>query len=35
MYEFGLSDFFIVLVVALFFAIGVYTLLKFKKNKDF
>ena len=35
MHEFGGSDYFVLLIVALIFALGVYTLLKFRKNKDF
>ena len=35
MYETGGSEIFIILVVALVFALGIYTLLKFRKNKDF
>lgn len=35
MYEFGGSEIFILLIVALIFALGIYTLLKFRKNKNF
>lgn len=35
MYEIGGSEIFILLVVALFFGLGIYTLLKFRKNKNF
>lgn len=35
MYEFGLSEFFVITIVALIFFIGVYTLIKFFKSKDF
>ncbi len=35
MYEVGASDYFILFIVALIFGIGIYTLLKFKKNKNF
>ena len=35
MYEFGGSELFIVLLVAAVFGLGIYTLLKFKKNKNF
>ena len=35
MNEFGGSEIFILLVVALIFGLGIYTLLKFRKNKDF
>jgi hypothetical protein len=35
MNEFGGSEIFIVLIVALIFGLGIYTLLKFRKNKDF
>jgi len=33
--EFGGSDYFILLIVAFIFGLGIYTLLKFRKNKDF
>ncbi len=33
--EFGASEIFIVAVVAIIFALGIYTLLKFRKNKNF
>jgi hypothetical protein len=35
MNEFGASEIFIVIVVALIFGLGIYTLLKFRKNKNF
>ena len=35
MNEFGGSEIFIVIIVALVFGLGIYTLLKFKKNKNF
>ena len=35
MSEFGGSDYFILLIVAFIFGLGIYTLLKFRKNKDF
>jgi hypothetical protein len=35
MNEFGGGDIFIVCVVALIFGLGIYTLLKFRKNKNF
>jgi heme/copper-type cytochrome/quinol oxidase subunit 2 len=35
MNDFGVSEVFILLVVALIFGLGIYTLLKFRKNKDF
>ncbi|HXB38927.1 MAG TPA: hypothetical protein VNZ49_00205 [Bacteroidia bacterium] len=35
MYEFGGSEIFILLIVAIVFALGIYTLLKFRKNKNF
>ncbi len=35
MNEFGGSEIFIVFIVALIFGLGIYTLLKFRKNKDF
>jgi len=35
MNEFGGSEIFIVIVVALIFGLGIYTLLKFRKNKNF
>lgn len=35
MNEFGGSEIFILFIVALIFGLGIYTLLKFKKNKDF
>lgn len=35
MYDFGGSEIFIVLIVAIVFGLGIYTLLKFRKNKDF
>jgi len=33
--EFGASEIFIVAIVAIVFALGIYTLLKFRKNKNF
>ena len=35
MNEFGGSEVFILCIVALIFGLGIYTLLKFKKNKNF
>jgi len=35
MYEFGGSEIFILVIVAIIFALGIYTLLKFRKNKNF
>lgn len=35
MYEIGGSEVFILVIVALVFALGIYTLLKFRKNKNF
>lgn len=35
MYEFGGSEIFILLIVALIFGLGIYTLIKFRKNKNF
>ena len=35
MNEFGGSEIFILLIVALIFSFGIYTLLKFRKNKNF
>ncbi|HWY38618.1 MAG TPA: hypothetical protein VNY73_08675 [Bacteroidia bacterium] len=35
MYEFGGSEIFVVFIVAAIFALGIYTLLKFRKNKNF
>ena len=35
MNEIGASEIFIVIIVALIFGLGIYTLLKFKKNKNF
>ena len=35
MNEFGGSEIFILIIVALIFGFGIYTLLKFKKNKNF
>lgn len=35
MYEFGGSEIFILFIVALIFGLGIYTLLKFRKNKNF
>lgn len=35
MYEFGGSEIFILIIVALVFGLGIYTLLKFRKNKNF
>jgi len=35
MNEFGGSEIFILFIVALIFGLGIYTLLKFKKNKNF
>jgi hypothetical protein len=35
MYEFGGSDLFILLVVVAVFILGIYTLVKFRKNKNF
>lgn len=35
MYEFGGSEIFILLIVAIVFGLGIYTLLKFRKSKDF
>ncbi len=35
MSEFGGSDYFVLFIVALIFGLGIYTLLKFRKNKDF
>lgn len=34
MYEFGGSELFILLLVVAVFALGVYTLIKFRKNKN-
>jgi len=35
MYEFGGSEIFILLLVAFIFGLGIYTLRKFMKNKNF
>jgi heme/copper-type cytochrome/quinol oxidase subunit 2 len=35
MYEFGGSEIFVLFIVALVFGLGIYTLLKFRKNKNF
>jgi len=35
MYEFGLSEFFVLAIVIIIFCLGIYTLVKFMKNKDF
>ena len=35
MYEFGMSEFVVIAIVAIVFIIGVYTLVKFLKSKDF
>jgi hypothetical protein len=35
MYEFGLSEFFVLFIVIVVFCVGIYTLIKFMKNKDF
>lgn len=35
MYEFGLSEFFVLTIVIIIFCLGIYTLVKFMKNKDF
>ena len=35
MNEFGGSEIFIILVVTFIFGLGIYALLKFRKNKDF
>jgi hypothetical protein len=35
MNDFGGSEIFILFIVALIFGLGIYTLLKFKKNKNF
>lgn len=35
MYDFGGSEIFILLIVAIIFGLGIYTLLKFRKNKNF
>ena len=35
MYEFGGSEIFIIVIVALVFGLGIYTLVKFRKNKNF
>lgn len=35
MNEFGASDVFIICIVSLIFIVGIYTLLKFRKNKNF
>jgi hypothetical protein len=35
MYEFGGSEIFILLIVTLIFGLGIYTLRKFMKNKNF
>lgn len=35
MYEFGGSEIFVLFIVALIFGLGIYTLLKFRKSKDF
>ena len=35
MNDFGASEIFILLVIVLIFALGIYTLLKFRKNKNF
>jgi len=33
--EFGASEIFILAIVVIIFALGIYTLLKFRKNKNF
>lgn len=35
MYEIGGSEIFIIALIAVIFALGIYTLLKFRKNKNF
>ncbi len=35
MYQIGGSEIFIIAIVALVFALGIYTLVKFRKNKNF
>ncbi len=35
MYDFGWSEIFVLLIVAIIFGLGIYTLLKFRKNKNF
>jgi hypothetical protein len=35
MYEFGLSEFFVLAIVIIVFCLGIYTLIKFMKSKDF
>jgi LPXTG-motif cell wall-anchored protein len=35
MYQTGGSEIFILLIVGLIFGLGIYTLLKFRKNKNF
>lgn len=35
MYDFGLSEVLVIFIVALFFGLGIFTLLKFRKNKNF
>ena len=35
MNEFGGGDLFILCIVAIVFGLGIYTLVKFRKNKDF
>jgi hypothetical protein len=35
MYEMGGSEIFILLIVAIVFGLGIYTLVRFRKSKDF
>lgn len=35
MYDFGGSEIFVILIVACVFGLGIYTLVKFRKSKDF
>lgn len=35
MYDFGGSEIFVIAIVAIVFGLGIYTLLKFRKNKNF
>ena len=35
MYETGPGDIFVVIFIAVIFILGIYTLLKFRKNKNF
>ena len=35
MYEIGGSEIFIIAIVAIVFGLGIYTLVKFRKNKNF